>query len=81
MDFTKIAAYLGINPAQTQTPAITPVNYGPKTVTPSGLEAINAIGGDEYGNFRRDPGLVARLDAYDYPPPDRSGTYTKQFWA
>ena len=79
MVFTKIASYLKINPAQTQTPAITPVSYGEgytgKTV---GLSATLDSFGDG-GRPKFDAALLARLDAYDYPLPDRSGTYTKQF--
>ncbi len=78
MDFlSKIGQYM-----QTTTQQVNPYNGG-QSVTPkvggagqepSFIERISAIGGNEYGGLRHDPGLVARLDALDPKRPDVSGT-------
>ena len=62
MALTKIGAYFGYNPP--------PVQETPPITTGNGWNAgatggIDAIGGNQYGNFKHDPGLIARLDAFD----------------
>ncbi len=62
MDLTKLGVYFGYNP--------TPVQETPPITTGNGWNVgatggIDTIGGDQYGNFKHDPGLIARLDAFD----------------